>query len=203
MGDVDDEFGDFDDGDFLAAEKTGQKRSFDEVDHESSSPAKRMKDESPSLTYTIPRDILFETWGFPEFRLKQGQAISRLLTGKSAVVVFPTGGGKSLVYQVPALAFDRYDEESGRPRGGGVTLVVSPLIALMKVGGGAGSPTVMLTYTGSSRCLEETRRISSSNGLIPIPRVMAGHLRQATQWDPQVTVSSAENDVQSAKQLAE
>ena len=47
--------------------------------------------------------------------------------------MFPTGGGRSLLYQIPVLAFDDYDELSGRPLGGGVTLVVSPLIALMKV----------------------------------------------------------------------
>ena len=71
--------------------------------------------------------------GFPKFRLNQEAAIARLLEGGSAAVVFPAGGGKSLVYQIPALAFDEYDELSGRPPGGGVTLVVSPLIALMKV----------------------------------------------------------------------
>lgn len=82
----------------------------------------------------LARSILLKTWGFPKFRLKQEAAISRLIAGKSAVVVFPTGGGKSLVYQVPALAFDHWDETSGQARGGGLTLVVSPLVALMKVG---------------------------------------------------------------------
>lgn len=52
-----------------------------------------------------------------------------MIAGGSASVVFPTGSGKSLLYQVPALAFEQLDENA-KP---GVTLVISPLIALMKV----------------------------------------------------------------------
>ena len=68
------------------------------------------------------------------FRLKQEPAIARILGGGSAVVVFPTGGGKSLCYQIPALAFSEvYKLENIRGEGEyGITLVVSPLIALMK-----------------------------------------------------------------------
>ena len=80
----------------------------------------------------LAREILRDIWGYPRFRLKQEEAISRVINGGSAVVVFPTGGGKSLVYQIPALAFDRYDEDNGQEKGG-VTFVISPLIALMKV----------------------------------------------------------------------
>ena len=80
----------------------------------------------------LAQEILRDIWGYPRFRLKQEEAISRLIHGGSAAVVFPTGGGKSLVYQVPALAFDRYDEENGQQKGG-ITVIVSPLIALMKV----------------------------------------------------------------------
>ncbi|KAA8574219.1 hypothetical protein EYC84_005726 [Monilinia fructicola] len=62
------------------------------------------------------------------------QAISRILDGESAVVVFPTGGGKSLCFQIPALAFEEEDKlQNSRQEGEhGITLVVSPLIALMK-----------------------------------------------------------------------
>ncbi|KAI5853320.1 ATP-dependent DNA helicase-like protein recQ [Tricharina praecox] len=80
----------------------------------------------------IARRILSDVWGYPAFRLEQEAAITRLICGGSAAVVFPTGGGKSLVYQVSALAFDLFDEICGRKPGRGVTLVVSPLIALMK-----------------------------------------------------------------------
>ena len=59
-------------------------------------------------------------FGFETFRDGQEQVIRALLEGRSALAIFPTGGGKSLCYQVPALMLD------------GLTLVVSPLIALMK-----------------------------------------------------------------------
>ena len=64
--------------------------------------------------------LLKRHFGFDEFRAGQPAIIERLAAGRSALAVFPTGGGKSLCYQLPALTFD------------GVTLVVSPLIALMK-----------------------------------------------------------------------
>ncbi|KAI6901312.1 hypothetical protein KC355_g19569, partial [Hortaea werneckii] len=54
--------------------------------------------------------ILRQCFGHQSFRLKQAQAITRLLNGQSSVVVFPTGGGKSLCYQIPALAFKELDK---------------------------------------------------------------------------------------------
>ena len=127
-----DEFGDIDDEDLMLAEMsdTGLKRSFDSED---GSPSKKIRTEDGSASISLARKILKDTWGFSEFKHKQEQAITRLIDGGSAVVVFPTGGGKSLVYQIPALAFDHHDELCNGPRGGGITLVVSPLIALMKV----------------------------------------------------------------------
>src|SRR5690606_14924485 len=64
--------------------------------------------------------ILENRFKLPGFRPGQEAVISALLQGRSALAVFPTGGGKSLCYQLPALMLD------------GLTLVVSPLIALMK-----------------------------------------------------------------------
>ena len=64
--------------------------------------------------------LLLDTFGFPQFRPGQGRVIATLLEGRSALAVFPTGAGKSLCYQLPALLLD------------GLTIVVSPLIALMK-----------------------------------------------------------------------
>src|SRR5580692_2909005 len=65
------------------------------------------------------REILRSVFGHAEFRGLQGEVIGEALAGRSALAVLPTGGGKSLCYQIPALV---------RP---GLALVVSPLIALM------------------------------------------------------------------------
>src|SRR6478735_9293472 len=66
------------------------------------------------------RQVLASRFGFDSFRPGQERVIEALLAGRSALAVFPTGGGKSLCYQLPALLLD------------GLTVVVSPLIALMK-----------------------------------------------------------------------
>src|SRR6267378_67030 len=63
---------------------------------------------------------LRQHFGFDRFRAGQSEVITAILAGKDAVVVMPTGSGKSLCYQLPAMML------------GGATLVVSPLIALMK-----------------------------------------------------------------------
>lgn len=130
-----DEFDEIEDEDLMLAEEapsSSKRITPDDFDDESS--PKKLKIEHDATSVSLAGSILQKTWGFPNFRHKQEQAIARLISGGSAAVVFPTGGGKSLVYQIPALAFDDYDEHCGRSPGGGVTLVVSPLIALMKVG---------------------------------------------------------------------
>ncbi|TXI18490.1 MAG: DNA helicase RecQ [Nitrosomonas sp.] len=65
-------------------------------------------------------DILKEIFGYPDFRGQQAEVISHLASGGDCLVLMPTGGGKSLCYQIPALLRD------------GVAIVVSPLIALMQ-----------------------------------------------------------------------
>ena len=67
-----------------------------------------------------PAELLQQHFGFSTFRDGQEPVIDAILNQGRALAIFPTGGGKSLCYQLPALALD------------GVTLVVSPLIALMK-----------------------------------------------------------------------
>src|SRR5688572_12464198 len=77
---------------------------------------------APNL-FTTPRDpltVLSEVFGHSSFREQQQDVVEHVMAGGDAVVLFPTGAGKSICYQVPALC---------RP---GVAIVVSPLIALMR-----------------------------------------------------------------------
>ncbi|NNM64382.1 MAG: DNA helicase RecQ [Burkholderiales bacterium] len=72
--------------------------------------------DSPST----PEEVLQHIWGYPAFRGQQRAVIEHLLGGRDALVLMPTGGGKSLCFQIPALLRE------------GLGVVVSPLIALMQ-----------------------------------------------------------------------
>ena len=69
---------------------------------------------------TSPRDILSKYWGYDDFRPMQAEIIASVLAGHDTLGLLPTGGGKSVTFQVPAMMLS------------GLTLVVTPLISLMK-----------------------------------------------------------------------
>src|SRR5919107_177259 len=72
------------------------------------------------LTKADARRVLRERFGHEDFKSGQWEPVRAVLDGRDAIVVMPTGSGKSLIYQLPALLLP------------GLTVVVSPLIALMK-----------------------------------------------------------------------
>src|SRR6478672_9732319 len=71
----------------------------------------------------MSRSILHEVFGYEQYRGPQAGIVDHVIAGGDALVLMPTGGGKSLCYQVPAIARQR--------AGKGTAIVVSPLIALM------------------------------------------------------------------------
>lgn len=90
-------------------------------------------------------ELLNLHYGFKSFRPGQEKVIDNILAGESTVVIMPTGGGKSLCYQLPALVLD------------GVTIVVSPLISLMKDQvDGLNRIGIPATFINSSISLAET-----------------------------------------------
>jgi len=80
----------------------------------------QLSTERPTVSQRDPEQVLHEVFGYESFRPLQGDIIREVASGRDALVLMPTGGGKSLCYQVPALV---------RP---GTAVVVSPLIALMQ-----------------------------------------------------------------------
>ena len=87
------------------------------MQHQGSAPRLRAL---AGTTSDSKRQILKDVFGFDDFRPGQERVIDALLAGRNVLTVMPTGSGKSLCYQVPALVL------------GGLTVVVSPLVALMQ-----------------------------------------------------------------------
>lgn len=95
-----------------------------------------------------PIDVLQKYFGYSAFRLQQAKAVDNVMSGKDVFVLMPTGGGKSLCYQVPALAMN------------GTAIVISPLIALMKDQVDAlRANGVACAYLNSSQMMEEQQEV--------------------------------------------
>nr|WP_297531059.1 DNA helicase RecQ [uncultured Roseateles sp.] len=107
---------------------------------------------SSSNHHPVPLAILQEVFGYSAFRGQQASIVDHVTAGGDALVLMPTGGGKSLCYQIPAIARQR--------AGHGVTVVVSPLIALMHDQVGALEEAgVNASFLNSTQTSEETQRI--------------------------------------------
>ena len=106
------------------------------------------------MSPTEPLKILAEVFGYESFRGPQQDIIAHVIAGGDALVLMPTGGGKSLCYQVPAIARQR--------AGLGVTVVVSPLIALMHDQVGAlREAGVAAAFLNSSLDLDEAQLVQA------------------------------------------
>jgi ATP-dependent DNA helicase RecQ len=102
-------------------------------------------------TPPLPLDLLHRVFGFREFRGQQAAVIDHVVAGGDALILMPTGGGKSLCYQIPALV---------RP---GTGIVVSPLIALMQDQVAALRQNgVRAAFLNSSLALEDARQVEQT-----------------------------------------
>lgn len=116
-----------------------------------------------------PQDILEKYYGYTEFRPGQKQIIDQILAGQNTLAIMPTGGGKSLCYQVPALLLP------------GLTLVVSPLISLMKDQvDSLRDSGIHAGFINSSQGWEETRQIlaAAANGELKLLYIAPERLEQ-------------------------
>ncbi|MDW5441369.1 DNA helicase RecQ [Polaromonas sp. SM01] len=106
----------------------------------------------PTTHPSSPLDILSQVFGYSDFRGSQQAIVDHVVAGGDALVLMPTGGGKSLCYQIPAIARQN--------AGHGVTVVISPLIALMHDQVGAlHEAGVSAAFLNSTQTYEESSEL--------------------------------------------
>lgn len=112
--------------------------------------------ENPDPDLIQAREVLQRYWGYTSFLDGQKEAITSVLQGRDTMVLFPTGGGKSLCYQLPSLLLD------------GLTLVISPLVSLMEDQvNHINELGISATWVNSTISLQEVeqRLINARNGM--------------------------------------
>jgi len=124
---------------------------------------------------TDPHSILKQTFGFDSFRGVQQDVIGRVLAGRHTLAIMPTGAGKSLCYQLPALV---------RP---GTALVISPLIALMhdqiRSANAIGIRAASLTSADTDREHTADQRFLHSAEVIEAERLLEDAVRVGHEFD--------------------
>ena len=115
---------------------------------------------------------LQEVFGYEQFRGHQAAVIEALLAGRDALVLMPTGGGKSLCYQVPALHRD------------GVAIVVSPLLSLMKDQVEAlRANGIRAAFINSSLTYQEQQHVEFIESIIEfVSRPEPGNWLETAEW---------------------
>ncbi|KAM4058367.1 DEAD/DEAH box helicase [Hirsutella rhossiliensis] len=124
-------FDNIDNQDLLPSQK---RRRHDQDGHDDTASGATKRQRRDASHAALARRILTDKFGYHSFNHQQEAVIGRVLAGENTLVIFPTGAGKSLCYQIPAIAFEELDTTDGSraPGQSGISIVVSPLIALMK-----------------------------------------------------------------------
>lgn len=149
----------------------------------SPTPAAPRTREGRDHTGEDPRAVLKEVFGYDDFRGDQAEIVAQVIGGGDAVVLMPTGGGKSITYQVPALV---------RP---GTGLVISPLIALMHdqvdalIANGVGAAYLNSTQSAAERASVEQAYLAGELDLLYVaPERLSGAATTALLQRGQLSV---------------